>query len=169
MKTARSEYRDLDLLTNLQFGAYATALPQLDLDELHVWVLVKRRTPALQKLRGHLVPVTDPMVPRRGGLHPEVDRGGALPAESGVWVRQLRVPPPLSGTANPAVPATSSLTPGSDPTHAALTARGLLRQASTASSQSSRRMTTRCALSGPEPVEEQIVLLDGQAARQSFA
>lgn len=51
LKTARSEYGEVALASSFQFAAYAASLRQLELTELHVWVLVKRKVPALQKLR----------------------------------------------------------------------------------------------------------------------
>lgn len=51
LKTSRSAYSEVDLVSNLQFGAYSAVLPVLGLDSLSVWVVVKNKTPRLQKLR----------------------------------------------------------------------------------------------------------------------
>lgn len=51
LKTARSRYQPTDLASNLQFGAYAASLDALQLETLDVWVILKNRSPDLQKLR----------------------------------------------------------------------------------------------------------------------
>lgn len=50
LKTARSEYTATDLASSLQFGAYSAAIAQLGLDRLDVWVILKNKTPRLQRL-----------------------------------------------------------------------------------------------------------------------
>lgn len=51
LKTSRSAYSEVDIISNLQFGAYSTVLPTLGLESLSVWVIIKTKQPRLQKLR----------------------------------------------------------------------------------------------------------------------
>ncbi len=52
LKTARSEYSEVDIARNLQFGGYAYALRQLNLGKhLDVIVLIKNKTPRIQQVR----------------------------------------------------------------------------------------------------------------------
>ncbi|MBO6936791.1 MAG: PD-(D/E)XK nuclease family protein [Deltaproteobacteria bacterium] len=50
LKTARSAYSGIDIASNLQFGAYAAVLEDIDAARLSVWVIVKNKRPRLQKL-----------------------------------------------------------------------------------------------------------------------
>lgn len=54
LKTARSDYTELDLTTSLQFAAYLMALDQhWEGGELDLAVLIKNRTPRVQRLKLH--------------------------------------------------------------------------------------------------------------------
>jgi putative RecB family exonuclease len=52
LKTARSEYSEIDIAKNLQFGAYQIALEHLGVgDEMHVVAIIKNKSPRLQHVR----------------------------------------------------------------------------------------------------------------------
>ncbi len=60
LKTARSNYTEVDVAASIQFGTYLRALRELNIaDELDVTVIVKNKVPRLQEIRLHPTPARE--------------------------------------------------------------------------------------------------------------